>query len=42
MNITLTLTKEEAKKLKDYAAHENLSVSRFIAKALLLTPPEND
>lgn len=42
VNITLTLTKEEAKKLKDYAAHENLSVSRFIAKALLLTPPKND
>ncbi len=38
VNITLTLTKEEAKTLKAYADYENLTISRFIAKALLLTP----
>lgn len=39
VNITLTLTKEEAKTLKEHADFANLTISRFIAKALLLTPP---
>ena len=38
VNITLTLTKEEAQILRERAEHEKLTVSRFIAKHLHLKP----
>mgnify|MGYP002627011610 CR=1 FL=1 len=40
VNITLTLTKAEAQVLKERAASMNMTVSRFIAKWLNLTPPK--
>lgn len=38
VNITLTLTKEEAQILRERAEYESLTVSRFIAKHLHLKP----
>ena len=38
VNITLTLTKDEAQILKERAEYEKMSVSRFIAKYLHLKP----
>ncbi len=42
VNITLTLTISEAELLKERAKRENLSVSKFVAKYLMLDSlPEN-
>ena len=42
VNITLTLTKNEADVLKERAKYDGLSVSRFVSKYLNLnTLPEN-
>lgn len=42
VNITLTLTKNEAEVLKERAKREKISVSKFVAKYLLLDQlPEN-
>ena len=37
VNITLTLTKDEAEKLKKRSESEGISVSRFVAKWLCLS-----
>ena len=42
VNITLTLTKAEAERLKMLASEDGLSPSRFIAKQLQLTPKETN
>ncbi|MCR5252596.1 MAG: hypothetical protein K6C98_02650 [Treponema sp.] len=40
VNITLTLTTEEAKALEERAKCDGLSISRFVAKWLVLSPPK--